>query len=183
MCVNSKTQNRPLSYTCPIINYEYGKDGKDGWNYLLTGYDANRSGIVDENEKISYDKIGNLIVYRGASMAWKGRQLTGYAKNGTMSTFSYDADGLRATKTVDGVKTVYQYVGDKLYYEKRGDSQEFYYFYDSYGNLASIYYTFSTDDYTSTAIYRTLTNMQGDVVAIYNNSGALVARYEYDAWG
>ena len=25
--------------------------------------------------------------------------------------------------------------------------------------------------------------MQGDVVAIYNNSGALVARYEYDAWG
>lgn len=116
-------------------------------------------------------------------MAWKGRQLTGYAKNGTMSTFTYDADGLRGSKTVGGVKTVYQYVGDKLYYEKRGDSQEFYYFYDSYGNLSSIYYTFSTDDYTSSAIYRTLTNVQGDVVAIYNNSGALVARYEYDAWG
>ena len=85
-------------------------------------------------------------------MAWKGRQLTGYAKNGTMSTFTYDADGLRGSKTVDGVKTVYQYVGDKLYYEKRGDSQEFYYFYDSYGNLASIYYTFTNGTYTSSAI-------------------------------
>lgn len=164
------------------IYYEYGKDGKDGWNYLLTGYNTNGGG-VDENEKISYDNIGNPIVYRGAEMAWKGRQLTGYAKNGTMSTFSYDADGLRATKTVDGVKTVYQYVGDKLYYEKRGDSQEFYYFYDSYGNLASIYYTFSTDDYTSSANYYVTTNIQGDVTALYNSTGALVARYEYDAWG
>ncbi len=26
-------------------------------------------------------------------MAWKGRHLTGYAKNGTMSTFTYDSDG------------------------------------------------------------------------------------------
>ena len=112
-------------------------------------------------------------------MAWKGRQLTGYAKNGTMSTFTYDADGLRGSKTVGGVKTVYQYVGDKLYYEKRGNSQEFYYFYDSYGNLATIYYGTSS----SRAIYHTLTNAQGDVIAIYNNTGALVARYEYDAWG
>ncbi|MBO5065079.1 MAG: RHS repeat-associated core domain-containing protein, partial [Clostridia bacterium] len=164
------------------INYEYGKDGKTGWNYLLTGYDTDGNG-VDENEKISYDDIGNPIVYRGAEMAWKGRQLTGYAKNGTMSTFSYDADGLRATKTVGGVKTIYQYVGDKLYYEKRGDSQEFYYFYDSYGKLSSIYYTFSTDDYTSSANYYVTTNIQGDVTALYNSTGALVARYEYDAWG
>ena len=116
-------------------------------------------------------------------MAWKGRQLTGYAKNGTMSTFSYDADGLRGSKTVGGVKTVYQYVGDKLYYEKRGDSQEFYYFYDSYGKLATVYYSLNTDTSSSRAIYHTLTNAQGDVIAIYNNTGALVASYEYDAWG
>ena len=162
-----------------LYEYRYGDDGKDSWNYLLTSYDENHNGTVDENEKISYDKIGNPIIYRGAEMAWKGRQLTGHTKNGVTSTFSYDADGLRGSKTVGGVKTVYQYVGDKLYYEKRGNSQEFYYFYDSYGKLATIYYGTST----SRAIYHTLTNAQGDVIAIYNHTGALVARYEYDAWG
>ena len=112
-------------------------------------------------------------------MAWKGRQLTGYAKNGTMSTFSYDADGLRATKTVDGVKTVYQYVGDKLFYEKRGDNIELYYFYDSYGKLSAISYVTNG---TATPFYVS-TNAQGDVLSIHTGSGVKVAQYDYDAWG
>ena len=116
-------------------------------------------------------------------MAWRGRQLTGYAKNGVTSTFKYDADGLRSSKTVGGVKTEYQYVGDQLFYEKRGDSQEFYYFYDSYGNLSTIYYTLNNNGTTSRAVYHALTNAQGDVVALYNSAGNLVAQYEYDAWG
>lgn len=116
-------------------------------------------------------------------MAWRGRQLTGYAKNGVTSTFKYDADGLRSSKTVGGVKTEYQYVGDRLFYEKRGDSQEFYYFYDSYGNLSKIYYTLHSNGTTSRAVYHALTNAQGDVVALYNSAGNLVAQYEYDAWG
>ena len=107
------------------------------------------------------------------------RQLTAYSKGGVNASFTYDAEGLRGSKTVNGVKTTYQYVGDKLYYEKRGDNQEFYYFYDGFGHLSTIYYTFGG----SRAIYHVTTNMQGDVNAIYNSSGTLVARYEYDAWG
>ena len=163
------------------------KDSNAGWKYLLTSITTTdyTDGGSTTTETIDYDAIGNPISYRGAAMAWRGRQLTGHTKNGVTSTFSYDADGLRSTKTVGGVKTEYQYVGDQLFYEKRGDSQEFYYFYDSYGNLSKIYYTFTNvnNNTTSRAIYHALTNAQGDVIALYNGSGTLVAQYEYDAWG
>ena len=97
---------------------------------------------------------------------------------------TYDADGLRSTKTVGTRKFEYQYVGDKLYYEKRGDNQEFYYFYDSYGNLSMIYYTLvGSNGSVSRAVYHAVTNAQGDVVALHKQNGQLVARYEYDAWG
>ena len=97
---------------------------------------------------------------------------------------TYDADGLRSTKTVGTRKFEYQYVGDKLFYEKRGDNQEFYYFYDSYGNLSMIYYTLvGSNGVTSRAVYHAVTNAQGDVIALHKQNGQLVARYEYDAWG
>ena len=170
------------------VRYGYSADSNAGWNYLLTSItteDYTSGTTVTTTETIDYDAIGNPITYRGAAMAWRGRQLTGHTKNGVTSTFSYDADGLRSSKTVGNVKSEYQYVGDQLFYEKRGDSQEFYYFYDSYGNLSKIYYTFHNlnNNTTSRAVYHALTNAQGDVVALYNSSGSLVAQYEYDAWG
>ena len=162
-----------------MITYNYGNDGKTGWNYLLTSYDADSDGVVDTNEKISYDVIGNPLTYRGATLAWYGRQLRSFTKNGITSTMTYDADGLRSSKTVAGVKTEYQYVGDKLFYEKRGDGNSFYYFYDSYGKLSAIYHH---KNGVKTA-YHVVTNAQGDVIALYSWTGAKVAEYSYDAWG
>ena len=112
-------------------------------------------------------------------MSWFGRQLRNYSKNGISANFMYDADGLRSAKGVNGVKTTYQYVGDKLYYEKIGNDKTLYYFYDSYGNLANIYYTCGS----SSAIYHVSTNAQGDVIALYNFAGKKVGAYDYDAWG
>ena len=162
-----------------MITYNYGNDGKTGWNYLLTSYDADSDGVVDTNEKISYDGIGNPLTYRGATLAWYGRQLRSFTKNGITSTMNYDADGLRSSKTVAGVKTEYQYVGDKLFYEKRGDGNSFYYFYDSYGKLSAIYHHVNGNK----TAYHVVTNAQGDVIALYSWPGYLVASYEYDAWG
>ena len=112
-------------------------------------------------------------------MTWFGRRLRNYSKDGISANFMYDADGLRSAKGVNGVKTTYQYVGDKLYYEKIGNDKTLYYFYDSYGNLANIYYTCGT----SSAIYHVATNSQGDVIALYNFAGKKVGAYDYDAWG
>ena len=127
----------------------------------------------------TYDAIGNPTTYRGASLAFNGRQLTSYNDGANAISYTYDASGLRASKTVNGETTVYQYVGDKLYYEQRADGSKHYYFYDSYGNLAKIYRHTSLGQ----KVYNVVTNAQGDVIALYDYAGVLVCTYEYDAWG
>ena len=87
-----------------------------------------------------YDEIGNPTTYLGANMWWRGRKLTSYRMNGVDLLFTYDASGLRGSKTVKGTKTTYQYIDGKLYYENRGNGKELYYFYDSFNNLSAISY-------------------------------------------
>ena len=170
--------------------YKYYTDTDTGWWLDLTEietieYNSDGEATKTTKETVNYDTIGNPTTYRNATMSWFGRQLTNYSKGSTTASFTYDASGLRGTKTVNGTKTVYQYVGDKLFYEKRGKKQEFYYFYDSYGKLSSIYYHYDSDnnDLDSSAVYFVTTNSQGDVIGLYNNKGVKVAAYEYDAWG
>lgn len=64
-------------------------------------------------------------------------------------------------------------------YEDRGNGTKLYYFYDSNGILSAIYHHVNG---VKTA-YHVQTNYQGDVVALYDWSGSLVAKYDYDAWG
>ena len=47
-------------------------------------------------------------------MSWFGRQMTSYSKGNVSATFTYGADGLRGSKTVNGAKTTYYYVGNKF---------------------------------------------------------------------
>ena len=63
-------------------------------------------------------------------------------------------------------------------YEKRGTT-EFYYYYDSFGNLAGIKYYLDGTQYMVYAIC----NTRGDVVDLYWGSGNLVCHYTYDSWG
>ena len=192
--------------------YKYYTDTDTGWWLDLTEietieYNSNGVATKTTKEKVNYDTIGNPTTYRDATMSWYGRQLTKYkidkdteddTSDDVTFDFTYDADGLRGSKVKEyyvknedgnyvakSEKTIYQYVGDKLYYEKRGDYQEFYYFYDSYGKLSAIYYNFKspTTGKSSSAVYFVTTNSQGDVIGLYNNKGVKVAAYEYDAWG
>ena len=96
----------------------------------------------------------------------------------TNISYTYDANGMRASKTVNGVKSTFEYVGGKLVYEKRGN-MDIYYQYDSNGNLSAIRYVDGTED----NIYYTVCNSRGDVEAIYGGGGGLKARYIYDTWG
>ena len=70
-----------------------------------------------------------------------------------------------------------------MFYEKIGENKILYYFYDSYGKLADIYYTYQNGTYVSSARYHVATNAQGDVIALYNSNGVKVGAYDYDAWG
>ena len=117
---------------------------------------------------------GNPTSYRGASMSWYGRQLTSYSNGDVSATFTYDADGLRGSKTVNGEETTYFYVGDKLMYECRPDGIELYFYYDSYDNLSAIRYINENKDIDS--YYYVTTNKQGDVLGIYTAKEAYSER-------
>ena len=170
------------------VTYNYGKDSDAGWNNLLLNVDFDDDDIVDPEEIIDYDAIGNPVRYLGANLEWFGRQLQKYTKGSTIVDYTYDADGLRTSKTVDGATTTYQYVGDKLYYlcakdATGADDYEMYFFYDSYDKLTVLKYFKHKGENPGEYTYYVATNYFGDVVALYSGQGDLRVTYEYDAWG
>lgn len=149
------------------VNYTYGDTN---WKDKLTSY---------KGQTITYDEIGNPLSYRGYTLTWKnGRQLASLSGNGLTTSYTYDVDGLRTSKTVNGVKHEYYYVGNRLQYEAFGSSK-LWFFYDVDGNPSGVrYYNGS-----STADYYFVCNWRGDVLKIFDSTGSLVVNYDYDAWG
>ena len=140
------------------------------WKDKLTSYNG---------QAISYDAIGNPLSWRGYTLAWQnGRQLTSLNGNGTTASYTYDTDGLRTSKTVNGVKHEYYYIGDRLQYEKYGNTQ-LWFFYDSDGTPSGL----RRKDASGTNDYYFLCNWRGDVSRIFDSTGGLIGSYEYDAWG
>ncbi|HHV11341.1 MAG TPA: RHS repeat protein [Clostridiales bacterium] len=150
------------------VAYEYTDAN---WKDKLTSYNG---------QPITYDGIGNPTSYNGYTFGWdNGRELSTLSGNGVTASYTYDADGLRATKTVNGVKTTYEYVGGQLAYEKKG-STELHYFYDTNGSLKGIQ---TVDSAGTVTTYYTVTNTRGDVTQIYDAAGTLQVQYAYDTWG
>ena len=149
------------------INYTYDS----AWKDKLISYDG---------DSITYDAIGNPLTYRDdMSFTWQGRQMASAGLNGTAVTYKYNADGLRTYKKVGSTVSEYEYLGDKLIYEKRGNLQ-FHYRYDAYGNLGSITrINAAGSSYTAYVVC----NSRGDVEEIRKADGTLYARYVYDSWG
>lgn len=149
------------------VNYGYGDTN---WKDKLTSYDG---------QAITYDEIGNPLSYRGYTLTWQnGRQLATLSGNGVTASYTYDVDGLRTSKTVNGVKHEYYYVGNTLQYEKFGTT-ELWFFYDADGNPSGVRYK----NGSTTTDYYFVCNWRGDVIRIYDGAGAVVANYNYDAWG
>ena len=108
------------------------------------------------------------------SFTWvNGRQLGALQKGDLNVSYSYNSDGLRVSKTVNGVKTEYVWDGSSLIGQKTGNNVLVYLY--AADGLAGFQY--------NGVNYYYLKNGQGDVVGILNSSGTLVAKYTYDAWG
>ena len=149
------------------VNYGYDDTN---WRDKLTSYDG---------QAITYDEIGNPLSYRGYTLTWQnGRQLATLSGNGVTASYTYDVDGLRTSKTVNGVKHEYYYVGNTLQYEKFGTT-ELWFFYDADGNPSGVRYK----NGSTTTDYYFVCNWRGDVIRIYDGAGTVVANYNYDAWG
>lgn len=147
-----------------IKNYSYTNNQ---WSDQLTAYNG---------ESISYDEIGNPLNYRdGMVFTWqKGRTLSSVVDGENNFTYNYNGDGLRVSKTVNGVTTFYTYVDGRLIGEQTGNNTLIY-LYDENGNKYG--FTYNGNNY-----YYNL-NLQGDVIGIYDASGNDVVEYTYDVWG
>ena len=124
---------------------------------------------------ITYDAIGNPLTYDGWTFTWKaGRMLASMVKTGTNAQFTYDHNGLRIKKVVNGVTTNYTLNGKNVVHMTQG-SHDLHFFYDAQGKPGMV--TYNDVDYFY--VY----NLQGDVVALIDANGTQVVEYVYDAWG
>ncbi|MBQ8322323.1 MAG: hypothetical protein IJX92_08190 [Clostridia bacterium] len=141
------------------------------------GYAENSDRLTSYNGmSMTYDEIGNPIRYRDNRLVWQnGTQLASYGN----ITFAYNSDGMRTSKTVDGVTYNYILDGSRVMRQTFGNYVADYIYHEDGTPMAFAYYTVGgTVNY-----YYYETNLQGDVIAVYSESGELVMETDYDAWG
>ena len=98
-------------------------------------------------------------------------------------SFTYDDNGIRTSKTVDGVTHTYQLNGSQIVSEQWGDKL-LVYLYDASGAPIGMMYRTTSYAINSFDVFWFEKNLQGDIVAVYNSAGTKVAYYTYtDAWG
>ena len=175
--------------------YSYGDTN---WKDKLTEFDG---------DSITYDANGNPLTYRdGMSFEWEnGRILKKINTSDKSVQMSYDSNGMRTQKSVDGVKTNYYYDSSNNLFALTQGSDTLFFFYDNSGEVMSVscngtMYYYIKDlqdditeivdkDGTPTAMsfddtmYYYIKNLQGDIVKIVNQDGNTVVTYTYDAFG
>ena len=170
--------------------------GDSGWGDLLTNY---------YGDEIVYDTIGNPIRigmydsdfdiwYAGYELEWNGRQLTSYREfmeddgifYGSTYTYQYNADGIRTSKTVNGIEHKYYLNGSQILAEtwKQGSTEHLLIFvYDENGSPIALKYRTNAYAENTFDFFFYEKNLQGDIIGIFNTNGRRVGWYIYDAWG
>lgn len=157
------TNSETLPQAVSTINYAYGDLN---WGDKLTSYNGNA---------ITYDEIGNPLSYNGWAFTWQsGRQLKTMSKDGTSVSYKYDDNGIRKSKTVNGVTTNYTTIDGRITSQSDGTNM-LYFRYDKNKEL------FGAQINGAEYIY--VKNLQGDIVSILDTNGTSVVDYTYDAWG
>ena len=109
------------------------------------------------------------------TFTWQaGRQLANLQKGSTGVSYTYNSDGTRLTKTVNGVQTSYTWDGSQLVSQTTTGGDTLYFTYHG-SSRVSLEYKGNT--------YYYLYNLQGDVVGLVDSNGNSVVSYTYDAWG
>ena len=132
---------------------------------------------------VSGDPIsGNPITYYNGkeyTFTWtKGRQLASATVDGKNVTYTYDMSGVRTSKTVNGTTYNYTTLSGKVMRQQWGSKSLEFVYDDGNQPFAMIY-----NDGSTTTLYYYVLNAQGDVIALLNSAGSLVASYNYGAWG
>lgn len=151
--------------TNSILNTDSFSYNDSTWEDLLTNYN---------NETITYDAIGNPLSIGNKLLTWENiRQLSTYSENNLSVSYTYNLNGIRTKKTVNGIETDYYLDGYKIIFEKTGDTI-INYFYDING-ISGLK--------CNNVIYYYLKDVQGDIIGIINSNNEVIVKYEYDSFG
>ncbi len=133
---------------------------------IAYGYDGDR--LTDWNgTEIEYDGNGNPTGYKGKTLEWQyGKRLVKYGE----AEFAYDGYGRRTRKG----DTYYFYDTNGRLLGQRDNRNVMEFVYDSSGLSG---FKYNREEY----LYQK--NIQGDIIAILNLDGEVIAEYRYDAWG
>ena len=166
--------------------YELFEDGFYGneLEHNVYTYSADNCLLRYNNNVISYNSSGNpLSYYNGTSyrFVWNDGKLSAALINNIAYRFTYNDVGLRTSK-IDrsGNETVYLYSGDLLICEY-DNSGIITYIYDAFDS--PIGFTYRATGSATEEVYWYQKNLQGDIVAVYDDSGTMLVSYVYDAWG
>ena len=140
----------------------------------------------------THDIVGNpshVMTGNGNRYAatWSyGRRLTGLSSGSEAFSYSYNADGIRTAKTVNGVKHTYALSGTTILNEEwteNGVQHLLMYVYDANGSPTGMVYRNSTMSMGVFEEYLFVKNIQGDILYVYSSTGNKLVSYVYDAWG
>ena len=145
--------------------YSYGDTN---WKDKLTEFDG---------DSITYDRNGNPLTYRDdMTFEWEnGRILKNITTSDKAIQMSYDSNGIRTQKSVDGVKTNYYYDSSNNLFALTQGNDTLFFYYDNSGEVMSVS--------CNGTMYFYIKDLQGDITEIVDKDGKAVAKYAYDAWG
>lgn len=145
--------------------YSYGDTN---WKDKLTEFDG---------DSITYDKNGNPLTYRDdMTFEWEnGRIINNINTSDKAIQMSYDSNGMRTQKSVDGVKTNYYYDSSNNLFALTQGNDTLFFYYDNSGEVMSVS--------CNGTMYYYIKDLQGDITEIVDKDGNSVAEYAYDAWG
>jgi len=169
-----------------IINYNYDAVGNClsrmvtiNGNSTTTNYNYDEADqlINVDGQVYTYDDNGNLTNDGIKTYIYDAQNRLVQVRNGTtvLASFTYDADGKRTSLTTSST-TRYLYDGNNVIAELDASNNVIArYTYNASGHLVSMMRDGQTYYYHF--------NGHGDVIALTDNNGTVVATYDYDAWG
>ena len=169
------------------VEQTYSYNDSD-WNDLLTSVNVNGT-----TYNFTYDQSGNPERYFTKNgleyvLDWKNGSQLAYSScfdEQWQAAYYYDANGIRRQKRLEGDVTNYTTQNGKVIREETSSRYSatciLDFVYDESGRPFALYY--SSNGGNSFATYYYILNLQGDVVKLVTESGAVAASYEYDAWG
>ncbi len=157
----------------PISTKNYGYSDSS-WGDMLTSFGGTA---------ITYDAIGNPInYYTGQVFSWSGTDLAGVVDGSDTYSFIYNDQGIRTSKTKNGVTTTYYLNGSQIMAEETSGNITVY-IYDASGTPIGMQYRGANYSANTWDIYWYEKNLFGDIVAVYKHNGTKLVSYVYDAWG